>query len=152
MSVLVRLGGAWRTITGAQVFSGGSWRTLVAIQVYSGGAWRQVGNFSAPSGGGGGGGGTVSVSISPSPFSGTGSTTPSLTATPSGGLAPYTYAWTVVSSTAPMTVTHPSLATTTAYSTTTLNPGDSINATLRCTVTDSLGTVGQADVSGTLTG
>ena len=153
MPMQLRLGGAWQQISGAKVFANKSWRTLVAMRVYSGGAWRLVANWTPPSpgGGGGGGGGTLNLTISPSSFAQTSRNDPvvqSLTATPSGGLTPYTYSWTVVTSTASVTFTKPTSASTAAQVfTTTINEPDS--ATLRCTVTDSLGVSTHADVSGT---
>lgn len=155
MGMKVRLGGVWRDITAAKVFANGAWRELVQIQVYKSSAWRTVANFTAPAGGGGGGGGVVAVTIAPTSFAvdvlnALAIDTPSLTATPSGGLAPYIYSWALVSITSPgagVVIYHPTLATTTAnirFSSYGLT-----DVTLRCTVTDSLGTVGSATVSGT---
>lgn len=155
----LRLGGAWQAIAGAKVFASKSWRTVVAVRIYSGGAWRLVANWTPPSppppGGGGGtggtgGGGTISVSISPSPFTGQNTrtgTTPraTLTATPHGGLSPYTYSWTTVTSSDPMTIVSPTLASTVVKG----PDSTSSTATFRCTVTDSLGVTAHADVSGT---
>jgi len=62
-------------------------------------------------------------------------TTASTTVTPSGGVSPYTYAWTLLSGDT-LTVNSPSAATTT-FSKTGMLPGDSFDATYRCTVTDS---------------
>jgi len=62
-------------------------------------------------------------------------TTASVTVTPSGGVSPYTYAWTLLSGST-LTVNSPSAATTT-FSKTGMISGDSYDATYRCTVTDS---------------
>lgn len=144
MSVLVRLGGAWRTITGAQVFSGGSWRTLVAIQVYSGGAWRQVANFSPP-GTGGGGGGTLSLSLSTYSISSSAhnvadQTSSTVTVTPSGGTAPYTYVWSLDSQDglATYSITTPTAATTSVEASG-IPLGSTVGCAISCHVTDSLG-------------
>ena len=64
-------------------------------------------------------------------------TTASVTVTPSGGVSPYTYAWTLLSGDT-LTVNSPSAATTT-FSKTGMISGDSFDATYRCTVTDSTG-------------
>lgn len=53
------------------------------------------------------------------------------TVTPSNGIGPYTYAWTVFGT---FTVTNPTSATTTMREV--LSPGDSDSGTARCTVTD----------------
>jgi len=62
-------------------------------------------------------------------------TTGSTTVTPSGGVSPYTYAWTLLSGDT-LTVTSPTAASTT-FSKTGLAEGDYFFATYRCTVTDS---------------
>jgi hypothetical protein len=157
MPIQVRFGGAWRAITGAQVYAGGAWRQLVAAQVYSGGAWRQVANFTPP-GGGGGGGGSLAVTTSSNAISGLGApssttvTTNSVTATPSGGLAPYTYAWSFVSTDGQSyTINSNAVATTTV--TGSGLPLDTANTcTIHCVVTDSLGTTATtSNVVATLT-
>ena len=152
MPMQLRLGGAWQQISGAKVFANKSWRTLVAMRVYSGGAWRLVANWTPPSpGGGGGGGGNLKLTLSPTSFARTSTQdtfSVSLTATPSGGLTPYTYSWTVVTSTTSITLSAATAAITQATASgLTLNVQES--ATLRCTVTDSLGVSTHADVSGT---
>ena len=153
MPMQLRLGGAWQQISGAKVFANKSWRSLVAMRVYSGGAWRLVANWTPPSpgGGGGGGGGNLKLTLSPTSFARTSTQdtfSVSLTATPSGGLTPYTYSWTVVTSTTSVTFSAATAATTRA-SVSGLTPNEPESATLRCTVTDSLGVSTHADVSGT---
>ena len=152
MTMLVRKGGSWRTITGAYVFANGSWRQLVAIKVRAGGQWRTVANFTAPpapppggSGSGGGGGGTLSLLLSATIIRGSAAggsiTTSDVTVTPSGGAAPYTYSWSVVSSDG-FTVyncTSSTTATTAAHAAS-VNPGVTDTCTIHCVVTDSLGT------------
>lgn len=64
-------------------------------------------------------------------------TTASVTVTPSGGVSPYTYSWTLLTG-ATLTVNSPTAATTT-FSKTGMISGDSFDATYRCTVTDSTG-------------
>lgn len=63
-------------------------------------------------------------------------TTNSVTVTPSGGTAPYTYAWAFVDGDAGITINSPTSATTSFSA----DPaGASLAATYRCTVTDSAG-------------
>ena len=49
MTVEIKSGGAWRTITAPEVKSGGVWRAIQTIEVRSGGVWRTV--FEVASGG-----------------------------------------------------------------------------------------------------
>jgi hypothetical protein len=71
-------------------------------------------------------------------------TTDTTTATPTGGVGPYTYAWTNVSG-ATLTVTA-STSATTAFQATGLAVGEARDATYRCTVTDSTAATATADV------
>lgn len=149
MTMLTRLGGEWKTITASKVYVSGAWRTIVAIKIYAGGAWRDVANFTPPAtGGGGGGGGTLAAVAEPSPCTGFAAnsvvTTEPCTITPSGGLAPYTYAWSIISGTA--TIASPTSATTT-FQKTGVPLGLTREATARCAVTDSLGTSTTVTVS-----
>lgn len=137
----VRVGGAWESPDRAEAYKDGAWRTLQYGEAYYSGAWRQIATF-VPA---------LSVAISPTTASATGSTvtTNSVTATPTGGLGPFTYAWTLVSNsgvTSPA-ITSPSTAATRFTGSPT--DGHSGTATFRCTVTDSLGTVATADVEAT---
>jgi hypothetical protein len=142
MTVKVRIGGEWKDITGAKVYKGGTWRTLVAIKAYVGGAWRDIANYT--SGGGGGSSGSLSLSLNTTLRTkvGTSSTLTSLgfTVTPSGGLAPYSYAWSVVSSDglATYTINSPTLSTTTVTASSLLADQTS-EVVIHCAVTDSLG-------------
>lgn len=138
MTALVRLGGAWTPLTGGKVYAGSAWRTLVAIKVYASGAWRDVANFtSAPSTDPGTPGPTTfSVTASPPFLDASSPTSPvggSVTVTPTGGLAPYTYNW---SSSA--AISRPHSATTTISKT--LPFGGDFEGIATCVVTDSLGT------------
>ena len=145
MAMLVRLGGAWQTITGAKVFAGGAWRTLVGIQVYASGAWRTVATFStAPT--------PVPLSLSISPASEqAGGSTPTIvsgafTATPSGGVSPFTYSWVISSPDGRTSIDNPTLATT-QFTATGLINGEPVIPTYQCTCTDSLGTTASAECS-----
>lgn len=127
------IAGAWRSFGRAEIYIGGAWRRLTRIEGYIGGQWRTAATFIQPL--------TVSV-IPPETF---GSQTPfkpsiqvvttnSVTARPSGGLAPYTYSW----DGAPDPI-NPNSATTSFRRT--LPPETSQTRTYHVTVTDSLGNV-----------
>lgn len=95
---------------------------------------------------------SLSASASPSIVHGTsmGSGTVSTnntTVTPTGGTAPYTYAWTVIeydNGVSP-TIAGPTSATT-GFTQTSVGPGEFYSATFRCTVTDAATNTATADV------
>lgn len=127
----VRVGGAWRDVTSAKVRVGGAWRDMATAEAYEGGAWREVLAFTTP----------LSVNVSPVSVigerEGAGeATTDPATATPTGGTAPYTYAWTKVSG-GSITADTGLLASTTFSAI--LTNGQIITATFQCTVTDARG-------------
>jgi len=130
--VRVRQGGAWRTISGGRVRVGGAWRTLVRAQTFVGGVWRNTASFTQP----------LTLSISPDPVTrsvteGTTGETGNVTASPTGGRAPITYAWTRVSGDTSITITAPSAAVT-RFSR--FVPDESIySAVFQCTATDADG-------------
>ena len=131
-------GAAWRPIVTAKAFIGGAWRTLTVGKAYNSGQWRSVASFVLP----------MSLTITPNPDNTGGSgyfTSKLMTATPAGGLAPFTYAWTLISGS--VSINSPSTASTTVSGDVTY--GD-IAFTLQCTATDSLGTTSTAQVSGAL--
>jgi len=150
MGMKVRLGGEWRDITGGKVFKDGSWRNLVAIKVFAGGAWRDVANLTAPAvPESGGGGGTISLSVPDFSAAGPGPTvSANAQATPSGGLAPYTYAWSVISSSPAMVTISPTNVAKVSVSGNV--EGGNISCVVRCVCTDALGTTAQADANGSL--
>lgn len=139
MAMLMRLGGAWKTISAGKIFASGAWRNLKAVKIYAGGAWRDVASFVQP----------ITLAITPSPFAGRGPgpivTSSSITATPTGGSAPFSYAWTVLSGA--VTINSPTLASTTVNGNIS---GGNISATLQCVVTDSFGSTATQTVTGTL--
>lgn len=160
MPTKIRKGGTWQSITACKVFAQGAWRDIVAIKVFSGGTWRLVGNFTAPppppsggggsgsggGGGGGGGGGTITLSLSTASIRGIATnsatiTSTGVTVTPSGGSAPYSYLWSIVTQDglATYTINSPTTATT-AVTGSGLPSDTTVSCTIHCVVTDSLGT------------
>ena len=84
----------------------------------------------------------VSASISPSSLSATGANAEVVTAyttvTASGGITPYTYAWSWAAGGSGITIDFPAADSTNFY-TTALAPGGTDSGTAQCVVTDSLG-------------
>lgn len=136
-----RVGGAWRTIAAGEAYAAGAWRTLTRGEAYVAGAWREIFNFALPD---------LVVATSPSSASGivhptnfiaVTVTSNVVTATVTGGIAPFTYHWTVLSGA--FAITNPGGASTAfvAY----VEPG-LVSGDARCTVTDSTGVIGTVDV------
>ena len=96
---------------------------------------------------------SLSANATPSPVTKTDSgatvTTASCTASATGGAGGYSYAWTKVSGDA-ITITSASAAATTFVGST-MTAGETRNATMRCTVTDSAAATSTIDVSVTVT-
>ena len=118
------INGAWRTPTAVQRFTAGAWRAGINAKAYIGGVWRDGATFSA----------APTLSISGNSVS-TGKTVGPLTATPAGGVGPFSYLWTVTASAAPVTFSTATAATTSAS---VIVPTADRTATLQCVVTDSL--------------
>jgi hypothetical protein len=138
-------GGTWRTITSAEAYIGGAWQRIQYAEAYVNGAWRQIVSFAAP---------YTALVVSPSPVSASAQsdtiTTESVSATPTGGLAPFTYNWTLVSSSGLTVVTILFPNSSSTPFTATLSPGGegaSGSATFTCTATDSLGSSKSASVN-----
>ena len=143
MTFTVRDAGATRTITGGKVRIAGVDRRLLRIEGMDAGQLRLVATFADP----------LSVKVSPTEvFAARGSdqtitmTTGFTTATPSGGLGPYTYSWARTQGTVGVP-NAPSMATTTF--TGAVEPGDIQQSTFLVTVTDSAGQTATADVVAT---
>jgi hypothetical protein len=142
----VRKNGAWVSPTSAEVYYAGAWRTISYGEAYYNGAWRQIVSFAAP---------YTALTINPASPSASSTTSdtitsPTVQAIPTGGLSPFTYAWTLVSSSGltGITITTPTRAGTTV--TATISPGGegtSGSAVVRCTATDALGTAKTANVT-----
>lgn len=142
-------GGVWRQLVGAKVFRSGAWRSILQVKVFASGAWRTVANFSPP-GGGGGGGGTLVVNTAPSSAGRISSsqviTSVTITATPSGGTAPYTYAWSFFGDPGVCHINSPTTASTTVTAAP-VDPGFTEGCQIRCTATDSLGATGTSNTA-----
>lgn len=134
------VGGVEKDAARAEITINGVQKRVTRIEAWNGSAWKVVQAFVLP----------MSVSASPSGLITTERVqnlelciSYAVTAVPSGGLAPFTYAWTVLSGT--FTISTAALAKTTFRAT--LDYGQSTSGTARCTVTDSLGTQVTVDVS-----
>lgn len=148
MPLQIRFGGDWITPSALKIFSAGAWRDIKAIKIFEGGAWRDVANFTAP--GGGSSPMTISLnthSINKLTFNPS-ATTSNVTATPSGGLAPYTYSWVKQSGGA---ITASTSSATTAFNAGSLAVFETRSAVFRCACTDSLGASAFDDVSVSIT-
>lgn len=143
----VRLNGSWPTITSAKAYLNGDWRTLINGKAYVSGTWRDIANFAQA---------LSSLTITPNPAnyvsdtSGTFSVSPG--ATPTGGIGPFTYAWSIVTSSGltGLSLSNAAYATVTFNATVVGGQGSSGTATLSCTATDSLGATATATVAVTL--
>ena len=146
MTVQVRAGGAFKTITRAKVRVNGAWRNIVSAKCLIGGEWKTVGNFTS-------GGGTITLVLNPTTISAARRlstvTSTNVTATPSGGQGPYTYAWTKVSGD-DISATNPNTAIT-AFRATTMTVDETRTAVFRCTCTDSFGNTDTEDLTVSLT-
>lgn len=132
----VRVNGDWKEVESARVRVGGAWKQVSSVRVYVGGAWKDAETF-VPA---------LSVTTTGDEYvsrlgPGTVTTAP-VTATPSGGLSPYTYAWTRVSGVG--IINSPTSATTTFSHT--LSNGDDVEGIFRVTVTDGLSSTATANV------
>lgn len=128
------LGGAWHEVSRRYVFIGSAWRRITRRMVYIDGAWETAARFLDP----------LTVAISPLSAAAIVSShiptvgTVYLSATPAGGLAPYTYAWVANPDFGPApSIGAPTSANTAVFQS--IPPGTQYESTLQVTVTDSLG-------------
>lgn len=143
----VEIDGAWHTLSRGEVYVGGAWRTLTRAEYYDGTAWKQVASFVIP----------MTLSLSPPSQALYGSshspvtiTSAPITATPTGGLAPFSYLYSITDQLGgTVSLTSTSSASTLASSTVT--SGGMVECTVHCVVTDSLGTTASADAPLTFT-
>lgn len=142
MTFKVQDAGTLRTITRAIFRQAGIDRQLKFARVYDGGTLRTVAVFAEP----------LTVAISPLGVTVVGNsstlTTGTVTASPTGGFAPYTYAWTRLTNGGgnPSTASAPAAATT-SFTKTGLAPEQDATDDWRVTVTDSAGTTATADTT-----
>jgi hypothetical protein len=143
----IRKGGAWRTTASAQAYINGAWRTILNGKCFKGGKWRDACNFTVP---------TPTPSPTPTPTPGLSlAVSPSssyvisadpivvsdpITATPSGGAAPYNYVWSIVYSDGHSFTITPNSATTAVRAT--LTSGATASCTIHCVCTDNTGLTG----------
>lgn len=128
-----RINGAWVTPKTGQAYVNSAWHTLSFAKAYVSGAWRTIVTFVQ----------ALTLSVYGGSAKSTSATmSTGASAVPSGGLSPFTYVWSVLSSTnlsnisfSSTTVASPTITATVTSG----NPGDSGTATVHCTVTDSLG-------------
>lgn len=139
MPVQVMTSGGMRTLLRLRVMHFGTLRTVRTLKVMDGGSLKLVGNFYDD----------VAVSITPfAVYGGAMSgqvSTDAATCNVSGGLFPYTYQWTLLSSSGPGVP----FAISPTNRITSFRGQIGSDATFRCTVTDSLGTQGSATVFAT---
>lgn len=134
------VGGVEKDAARAELTVGNAQKRVTRIEAWNGSAWKTVQAFVLP----------MSVTQSPSGTIVTDKIfdlelviSQSVTAVVSGGLAPFTYAWTILSGPG-VTASTPTKATTTLRIT--MDPGNNVFGTARCTATDSLGTAATVDV------
>jgi hypothetical protein len=134
------ISGAWRTPARGEVLIGGAWRRITRGESYRGGGWVGIASFIPP----------LSLSVLPPYVQGIVNpakpqqrtvVTDYAYATPVGGFAPYSYAW----SATPAAATNPSTASTAFFAS--LSPEQQINGIATVTCTDSQGNtaVGQCE-------
>jgi len=144
MPLKVYVNGAAKDPASATVRVLNATKTVRRIEVYDG-AWKVGHSFIGP----------VSLSISPTEVSAEGDggglrnlETPLVSATPSGGLGPFTYAWTRTGGTT-ASATSPAAANT-SFLKTSVPPGSTpFTATFQCLCTDSLGQTATATCTAT---
>lgn len=145
MPLKAYVGGVAKNPASATARVSGATKSVRRIEVYDDGAWHVGHSFIGP----------VSLSISPGDVSvdGDGSgianlETPLVTATPSGGLGPFTYAWTRTGGTT-ASATSPTAANT-SFLKTSVPPGSTFyTANFQCLCTDSLGQTATASCTAT---
>ncbi|WPZ05481.1 hypothetical protein [Pelagerythrobacter marinus] len=144
MSLQIRDAGTLRTITRLTIRQAGVNRSIRTLKVMDGGVLRTVAIFADP----------LAVTAPDTNGHQDSSTviTNLITATPSGGFSPYTYAWSLIANggASPSTATAPTSAGT-SFSKSGLIPGQTVTDTWRVTVTDSLGQTASHDISATFT-
>lgn len=145
----VYLPGGWKEVSAAKFWTGSKWAALTRALFFDGSVWREIATFTPP----------LALENNPSSVSGIifsdssqGVRTNKTTATPSGGLGPFTYQYTLLTHNGP---TEPAPASPTMATTDfvqgNVGPGQVYQASFRCTVTDSLGQTAISTIQATFT-
>ena len=136
----VNIGGVWKTVKTAKVNVAGVWRTVTKARVNVAGVWKVGDVFLLPL--------TATVNDS-NPSGETFGSNPvytnTVTVTPAGGAAPYTYAWVRTSGTG--AANFPTAAVTNFFAT--VPNFNTYVGFFRCTVTDAIGGTATVDVDAT---
>lgn len=142
MPLKVIVGTATKDAVRAEVTKGGVQKRVTRIEAWNGSAWKLVQSFAPP----------MTLAITPNGVQGGDNqpypvfvTSDPATATPTGGVGPYTYVWSI---SAPISSDSPNAATSTFSGI--VSPGSPLTGTATCTATDSLGTTASATVVVTL--
>lgn len=145
MPLKVIVGSATKDAARAAVYPSTTAKRVNRIEAWNGSAWKLVQSFLTE----------LTASASPSSASGAGGgfspevvTTNTVTITPAGGQAPYSYFWTLLEGSG-VTIGSPATAST-SFSTY-LTVGNVATDTARCTVVDSLSSSVTVDVPVSLT-
>ena len=140
----VKINGVWADITSGDVIISGVQRSLIRAEYYDGSAWKEVLRFTD----------TLTAAITGDGYAygassgATSATTGNVTATPTGGLGPYTYSWALVSSTGgDSTVIANSTQATTTFSKPNIPAYTIYTDIFRVTITDYFGATATADFS-----
>lgn len=141
MTLNIKAGGAWRNVTAPHVRVSGAWRPVQNIWIRSGGAWRQAFAAYIP----------PTVTVDRNYISGQGIpngnaqtvSTDAVIVTVANGRAPFTYAWEMIDGAG--TITQPTAAIT-AVRYNFPRFGGTMDGTIRCRVTDALGTVSYSEL------
>lgn len=134
------IAGAWRSIGRGEIYIGGQWRRFTRGEAYIGGQWRSIAVFvspltvTAPD--------VIGTRTTSKPSSGVVVTNVS-TATPSGGLSPHTYVWSITSGSA--SIGSPTGASTSFSKT--LSANTEAEATAHVVCTDALGATAAASIT-----
>ena len=138
----VNVGGSLKTVTAIKFNPGTGLKSVSRIKANIAGALKAAGSFYTPLSG---------LVASPTSVSKTSLSptvdTPNVTVTPTGGQAPFTYAWVRLSGDG--SVLSPTFATTQFREV--FGSPDTATGTFRCTVTDAYGSTATADVGATFT-
>jgi len=131
------IAGGWRTPKRGEVLIGGAWRTITRGEQYRSGAWKRIAAFVSPMSVTANDATGSIVNRKPAPV-----TSNFSIATPTGGLAPYSYAWTIIEGSA-VTLTPNNAATQFRG---VVAPGNDTYSIARVVCTDALGTTATTTV------